>query len=292
MKKWATDFLKTSVCLFICLFLFIPLALAQEHKKDTIKVLAIGNSFSQDAVEQYLYELAEAEGFTMVIGNMYIGGCSLEKHVSNIRNNAPQYNYCKINADGKKMETKSMTIAKALSDEQWDYISLQQVSSLSGIYNTYESSLPELVNYVKQHVGKEVELMLHQTWAYATNTSHTGFKNYAQCQIKMYTSIVDAVKKAAALVGIKKIIPSGTAIQNARTSFIGDHMNRDGCHLDLTIGRYTVACTWFEALTHQNVVGNSYCPKGMNHNYQEVTQAAAHAAIICPNKVTELVDMK
>lgn len=37
------------------------------------------------------------------------------------------------------------------------------------------------------------------------------------------------------------IIPTGTAIQNARTSFVGDHMNRDGYHLDLKIGRYTAA---------------------------------------------------
>ena len=44
---------------------------------------------------------------------------------------------------------------------------------------------------------------------------------------EMYTDIVNAVKEAAGLVGIKKIIPSGTAIQNARTTFIGDHMNRD-----------------------------------------------------------------
>ena len=42
--------------------------------------------------------------------------------------------------------------------------------------------------------------------AYATNANHTGFKNYDQNQMKMYTSIVDAVKKAANLVGIKKII--------------------------------------------------------------------------------------
>lgn len=33
-----------------------------------IRVLAIGNSFSQDAVEQYLYELANAEGKEMIIG--------------------------------------------------------------------------------------------------------------------------------------------------------------------------------------------------------------------------------
>ena len=48
---------------------------------DTLKVLAIGNSFSEDAVEEHLSSLAQAEGLTVVIGNMYIGGCSLERHV-------------------------------------------------------------------------------------------------------------------------------------------------------------------------------------------------------------------
>lgn len=55
----------------------------------------------------------------------------------------------------------------------------------------------------------------------------------------MYHSIVKAVDKASKLTKIKMIIPTGTAIQNARTSFVGDHMNRDGYHLDLKIGRYT-----------------------------------------------------
>ena len=49
----------------------------------------------------------------------------------------------------------------------------------------------------------------------------------------MYRSIVGAVNKAARQYKIKYIMPSGTAIQNARTSFAGDHLNRDGYHLDL-----------------------------------------------------------
>ena len=35
-----------------------------------IRILAIGNSFSQDAVEQYLYELFDAAGIKVIIGNM------------------------------------------------------------------------------------------------------------------------------------------------------------------------------------------------------------------------------
>ena len=55
---------------FLYLFAFLP------SNAKVIKVLAIGNSFSQDAVEQYLYELAAAQGDSLVIGNAYIGGCS------------------------------------------------------------------------------------------------------------------------------------------------------------------------------------------------------------------------
>lgn len=42
------------------------------EKKDdgVIRILAIGNSFSQDAVEQYLYELFDAAEIKVVIGNI------------------------------------------------------------------------------------------------------------------------------------------------------------------------------------------------------------------------------
>ena len=48
------------------------------YSQDTIKVLAVGNSFSVDGVENYLHELAKTEGITLIIGNLYIKGCSLE----------------------------------------------------------------------------------------------------------------------------------------------------------------------------------------------------------------------
>ena len=38
--------------------------------------------------------------------------------------------------------------------------------------------------------------MLHQTWAYASTSKHSGFKNYNCNQLTMYQAIADAVKKA------------------------------------------------------------------------------------------------
>ena len=272
----------------ICMCILLLLAGGVYAQQKTVRILAIGNSFSQDAVEQYLHELAEAEGISTIIGNMFIGGCSLERHVKNARDNAPAYAYRKIGTDGKKREKGKMSLETVLADEDWDYVSLQQASPFSGLYETYEASLPELIEYVKARLPKKTKLMLHQTWAYASTSRHSGFKNYNCNQLTMYQAIADAVKKAAKANKIKIVIPSGTAIQNARTSFIGDHLNRDGYHLDVKIGRYTAACTWFERIFKHNVVGNPYTPEGLDEARKAVAQKAAHAAVKHPYKVTDL----
>lgn len=272
----------------ICMCILLLLAGGTYAQQKTVRILAIGNSFSQDAVEQYLHELAEAEGISTIIGNMFIGGCSLERHVKNARDNAPAYAYRKIGTDGKKREKGKMSLEAVLADEDWDYVSLQQASPFSGMYETYEASLPELIEYVKARLPKKTKLMLHQTWAYASTSKHSGFKNYNCNQLTMYQAIADAVKKAAKANKIKIVIPSGTAIQNARTSFIGDHLNRDGYHLDVKIGRYTAACTWFERIFKHNVVGNPYTPEGLDEARKAVAQKAAHAAVKHPYKVTDL----
>jgi len=248
-----------------------------------LKLLAIGNSFSEDAIEQNLFELAAATGHQMVIGNMYIGGCSLERHWGNAQSNKPDYDYRKIGIDGKMTRTANYTLDKALRDEQWDYVSLQQVSQLSGMYNSFQPHLDSLIAYVRARVPATTKLIWHVTWAYAQNSTHGGFANYDRNQDKMYRAIVEGaqrLKKENAQFSL--FVPVGTAIQNARTSFVGDHLNRDGFHLDLVLGRYTAACTWFECLFGTKVVGNRYAPKGLNKAQKAVAQWAAHLAVELP----------
>lgn len=248
-----------------------------------LKLLAIGNSFSEDAIEQNLFELAAATGHQMVIGNMYIGGCSLKKHWENAQSNKPDYDYRKIGIDGKMTHTANYTLDKALRDEQWDYVSLQQVSQLSGMYSSFQPHLDSLIAYVRARVPATTKLIWHVTWAYAQNSTHGGFANYDRNQDKMYRAIVEGaqlLKKENAQFSL--FVPVGTAIQNARTSFVGDHLNRDGFHLDLVLGRYTAACTWFECLFGTKVVGNRYAPKGLNKAQKAVAQWAAHLAVELP----------
>ena len=261
------------------------------ESKDVIKILAIGNSFSQDAIETYLHELAEAENIKVIIGNLYIGGASLELHWNNAKEDKAAYQYRKIDVCGTKTDTPETSIADALADEDWDYISFQQVSSNSGIFETYVAPLPLLFDYVKQRAtNPKVKYILHQTWAYAQDSDHERFVNYDKDQMTMYNAIVDAVWRAKDLAPINMVVPSGTAIQNGRTSVIGDNFCRDGYHLDLNVGRYTAACTWFEMIFEKSVIGNSFKPEALSDYEAEIAQHAAHYAVMQPKEITEMRD--
>ena len=247
---------------------------------EPVKILAIGNSFSEDAVENNLHELAAAAGIETVIGNMYIPGCPLELHASNAATDASAYRYRKIGTDGRVIQVDNEKLSTALADEDWDYVSVQQASHFSGCYDTYQPYLHQLIAYIRARVPSKTKIIFHQTRA--------GYEFYGKNQLKMFHAIVGAARKVMKEEGIRIVIPSGTAIQNARTSSYGDTMNRDGFHLNLVYGRYTAACTWFAKLFNRKVTGNSYAPKGMTPVQVMASQAAADAAVEHPWTITQI----
>lgn len=256
--------------------LFILFAFSIGLQARVIKVLTIGNSFSEDAVEHYLYELAFAQGDTLIIGNACIGGCTIDRHYNNAQTGEKAYSYRKI-VDGVRTEKNGVDLKSAIQDEAWDYISLQQVSQDSGRPETF-GNLKNLKDYVmSQATNKNVEIIWHLTWAYAANSTHGGFKNYDNNQMKMYKAILKTRKQELPKVGIKKVVPSGIAIQKAR-KMVGDILNRDGFHLDMSLGRYTAACAWCEFLTKKSVKGNPYFPDTIQREQAMKVQKAAHKA--------------
>ena len=220
--------------------------------KTSFKVLSIGNSFSDNATK-HLYEIAKAYGFKeVVIGNLYIGGCDIDMHRTNAVFNNPNYIYRKASAesDGIIVNTPDSTMEYGILDEEWQYISLQQQSSKSGEPETY-SQLSKLYDYVKEKAtNKDVKIFWHMTWAYAWESSNPRYYIFDNDQYVMYNAIVNAVKSEVLSLNVfDGVIPSGTAIQNARTSYMGDAFNvEDGYHLN-TKGEYIAGMTFVMALT-------------------------------------------
>lgn len=288
---------RTADIVFACGSLSRTITIRQNGYDDTVRVLAIGNSFSTDAVVQDLPFLFKAAGYKSVIGNMYIGSCTLEMHANNSRSGAKSYEYTKI-TDGVSVVSNGVSLETALKDENWDYVSVQEGGGWHGYYDleykgfkhSMEPNLTTLINYVLATcANKDVKILFHSPWSAQIGYTGVNFSRYDYDQVKMHTMICDAVKAAtAAHPEIYMVMNSMDAVQNGRTSYLGDVFNRDGWHLSLGVGRYTVGCLWFEKLTGQSVVGNTYIPDRMSQFDAEICQIAAHQACEHPYQITDL----
>ncbi len=101
-----------------------------------MKIFCIGNSFSDDAIAHLRGVLTCCGVQDPVVGGIYIGGCPLSLHAQNIKNNEAAYEYRKYDKNGYN-NLSGITVNYALEDENWDIITLQQCSSLSGVAESY-----------------------------------------------------------------------------------------------------------------------------------------------------------
>ena len=253
-----------------------------------IRCLAIGNSFSEDAT-YYLYQIAKSAGIDeVVIRNLYIGGCSLATHWNNAKTGSKAYDYQK-NTNGTWVHNKNTAMEVGIKDENWDVITLQQVSGLSGVASTYNSDLTNLIDFINsKKTNKSAKLVWHMTWAYQSDSTHTDFSRYNKNQLTMYNAIVNAVQeKIVTNSSFNLIIPAGTAIQNVRTSFVGDNLTRDGYHLTLDLGRYIAGLTWFKAITGLPVESVQFVPGNVAPRYLPMIHEAVNNAVSKPFKITQ-----
>lgn len=254
----------------------------------SLKILAIGNSFSTDCM-QYLYDIAKSGGVEeIVLGNLYYGGCSLAQHLGFAKADSPSYTYYK-NTAGKWESTKNFKMSSAIADEKWDYISFQQTSKTCGLVSSYGKTLTELLDFVEAK-APDAKFVWNMTWAYQQDSTHSSFPNYDRSQQKMYDMIIDCMHKCIETEPRFVLsIPCMTSIQNARTSFLGDTLTRDGYHLDYNIGRYIGGLTWYAALTGGDVDKISYnpSPAAITADMLAVARESVKNAIKTPLAVSE-----
>ena len=248
-----------------------------------LKILAIGNSFSDDAMD-HVYQVAYDAGITdITLGKLYIGGCSLATHLANAQGNKSAYDY-KVNTTGTWTAKGNKSIKYAVESDDWDFITFQQVSGYSGVADSYDD-LVELISIVEP-LNPSARLAWHMTWAYKVGSGHADFSKYDKDQMTMYNAIVNAVNtKVLPIDNIEFVIPSGTAVQNVRTSFIGD-TTRDGYHLSYGIGRYIASMTFVKALTGLSIDNSITRPEDVDSYELKAIIESVNNAIKTPYAVT------
>lgn len=214
-----------------------------------MKILSIGNSFSQDA-QRYLHRLAKNEGVDMKTVNLYIGGCPLRSHYLNILDDTVAYEF-QFNGE---LTGLKVSIRQALRSDNWDYVTIQQASHDSARFATYEPYLETIVSYVKKYCPT-AKILVHQTWAYENGSQKLMNQGFATDE-EMFAQVEKAYEKAREMISADGLIPAGKAM--LMLSKAGLPVHRDTYHANLGYGRYLLALVWFKYLTGRDITENAF----------------------------------
>ena len=216
-----------------------------------LRVLVMGNSYALDATA-YLDELVKAAHINSDQLGVYIGvfnGGGLEEWVKRYKF-GPGTTLNKM-AGSVNMITEGSV--KDLLSQTWDVIVILQSSDKSYDWDSFEQSLPELLDIIKSNCPNEDVIIGYQLpWGHTESSAIEELAGNIDCAIKMMEKYE-----------VKLMIPVGVAVQNARNTSLNTplYLTRDNWHLCMGVGRYVAACTFFESvispMVHISVLGNT-----------------------------------
>ena len=213
----------------------------------TLKVLHVGNSFADQPISK-LQMWFDAMGIENVIYCIVMrAGGSLYQHYNSIINDEPYDEnsafriYKNINGEttyignadptdksGNTTTSNQIKLSDCLQFTDWDVITFQQASFVSGKWETIEPYLPTLIKYARYYCPNSgVKIGWQMTWAYAKG--YTGLSSYNNSQTKMYNGIIQCAKNVCSYYDIDLIVPNGVVVQNLRNvdvAFWGEYLNQ------------------------------------------------------------------
>ena len=248
---------------------------------DTLRVLAIGNSFTTDAMT-YLDTIVKVAGINadrLCLYKAHKGGASFDTWIEAFHNESA---VSLERITGGVTMTSQGTLSQLLN-QPWDVIVVQQASNLSYVWSSYASLKEYIALITTSCPNKSVCLAFQLVWSHTPDEMpHVLQGNVACCQ------------QMSQEYGIDVIIPTGTAIQLARGTRLNDdsYMTRDNWHLNTGMACYIASCTWFESLLRPvfgiPIVGNTAKPQ---NDYPEADillgQQCAELAVLHPYIITE-----
>lgn len=282
--------------------------IVSESKRE-VRILSIGNSFSQDAFCYMPYILQNiAPDIKLIFGIAYYSGSSLQQHLKFFEDESAVYKLDKWTWENYRWNaTSDLTLQDCLRNEMWDVVVFQQNSGNSGDYATISPYLNPLVKSVSTLLARPVKLAWLLTPSNKTNYDES---------VTHYCSISEVAQQVLQNSPIDMLFPCGTAIQNARTTSLknlGDGGNLLHTSLHLQEGIPCLIEAYVAAMVIARSVGNNICsvhgegsivdsawlngkfipgtngtPVGSNEENCRIAQIAAIAAMKNPLEVTDV----
>lgn len=317
--------------------------------KKSIKILLVGNSLSQDAADytsdnkqSQLYNIIKSmvgDNCYVKIGALCSGAKSAGWHATVAESNAAVYQFSIISDDtnGLWKSTSGVTSQDALTSDKWDYITIQPYAAetLTGVGASYDTdakpqnipvkdekfyalsaSLPYLLDHFNKYCP-DAKIYYYLTWSNYYDKNWTSSSN-----LSLYGNEAEFVNKRLPVArtamtytgtnsgkGFDGLIAGGTAIQNARSTYLGTQfyttynnppaankpdttswlgLQRDDVHLSFSTGRYIVGLAFAEILVPEDYRLDNYTlPDIVPTVKGELPKSHTALAQLCVQKMLE-----
>lgn len=255
-----------------------------------LRILAIGNSFARDAYSYVPFLLHELiPGLQLQFTIMYFPGRPLRDHCTALQSGAREYqrDVYTTSADRWRTEKGHALPAEIDSLLHWDVVLMQQASGASPFYDTYQPYLHELLTAVRANHPEA-------KYGWLLTPSHPdGYKNMPTVTSDdMWQLICDAVERVTTDEHFDFILPAGTAVQNARHSYLDSlgvfgHLSADGLHLQDGIPCLIEALTITQQLLQELRIPKSISTVTLRPTQQWATERhipEMHGAVLEPTE--------
>ena len=259
-----------------------------------LKVLTLGHSLAVDSGHM-LNLVADAEGYDqpMEIATLYYSGCPLYKHVNYIKGNSAVYDLyvSSTTTPGKAPTiTNGVTMEYGVKFADWDIIIMQGgVFEIAYDEKYQDGNIQFIQNYVNSiKTNPNAIFAWHMAWAcptdnelrdkypYSPNSYYTSYEAFNDDRTTMYNAITGAVgRNIVTDDSFIYLIPSGTAIENALSSYLTEKdLHRDYVHVS-DLGRVISSYTWYCTLAgidHLDEIQLDAIPKAFLKSTADKTQ--------------------
>ncbi|MCD8172872.1 MAG: DUF4886 domain-containing protein [Alistipes sp.] len=225
----------------------------------SLKVLFIGNSFTKDAVEHLPGILTAAGADEVKMIHMYYGGRTIPEYTDGYSTVTDYYCYrSEPGTSAWAAPQRGLTIRDVVLEDDWDIVSIQEHTGKSNAWNwtaAEKAAIQNLIDLIKADQRNDPRFVYIMSQAYADPSILSYAQSYVltnnfPSQQEMYRTITAQAEKVLAKTSVEQVIPTGTVLQNLRTSSLQNQMDltRDGYHIDYGISRYAASCAVFESI--------------------------------------------
>ena len=252
-----------------------------------IKILFVGNSFAMDTVEHSV-NVAHSMGINDIkVANLYVGGCSIDMHYEHAMSDMEVYTYYVNNGNGWS-DTPNVSIKTAVQSDAWDYVVIQHGTKGTSRYTSPEcyAHLSDLIGIIKKDLPSYTKFAFNLTWLGESTRQHHEIISYRGNMALMREKLVEVTEKVILTnPDIDSLIPTGTAIENARTSKIG-LLTRDCYHLSVDKGRFIAALAFICTITNADAQSVGYLPDNVDEYAKQVAIESVKNALKYPLTIT------